>query len=746
MQPSTPIERDLVLVGGGHAHVQVIKKWMMAPVPGVGLTVVLDRAEAVYSGMVPGFVAGEFEAYDCTIDVVPLVRRAGGTALLSAATRIDPVARTVELEGRPPLRYDVASLDVGSTVRGLELPGVTRFALATRPIGRFVDRLGERVDALRARFEANPDGAPLRVVIVGAGAAGVEIACTLHARLGDLARRFDWALMSSDEAPMKGAKRSLERAVRRALDARGIRFVPHAKVTGVQRDSVSTERGEHPADLVIWAAGGGALPVCHESPLPLDDAGFVRVDRELRVEGSGTLFAVGDCASFTASPLPKAGVYAVRQGPVLADNLRATLEGRGLRPYRPQGDFLALLNLGAGRAIGSRNGITLEGRSMWRLKESIDRGFMKKFQVLDAEGQPSPDFGASAAMSDADEPMDCGGCAAKVGARPLEDALARLDAAPEDASVLLGLGRPDDAAAVKLPGGDVLLATVDGFRAFDGDAHLVARVAAQNALTDVYVKGGTPRHALALVTVERGSAERTRNRLDQVLSGLRRELDAAGVSLVGGHSTIGPELFVALTVTGTMPEGRAPLAIDRLRPGDRLVLTKPLGTGVLLAADMRGVVPGHVRAAATESMLRSTAKAASVALEHDVAAATDVSGFGLLGHLGEMLRASNVDAVIDPSVVPALPMARDLLARGIHSTAHESNTEARRSLAENDVAASPSLDLLLDPQTSGGLLVAVAPNDYTHLIEKLQAAGDIHACEIGHIERGAGLTHIASNV
>ncbi len=749
MQASTAPERDLLLIGGGHAHVQVIKKWMMQPVPGVALTVVLDRMEALYSGMVPGFVAGEFDATDCTIDLLPLVRRAGGSVVLSAATRIDPEARVVELADRAPITYDVASIDVGSTVRGRDLPGVTRFALATRPIGLFVERLDEEVNALRARFEASPDGAPLRVVVVGAGAAGVEIACTLHARLGDLARRFEWSLLSPDEGPMASSKPSLRRAVQRALDRRGIRFVPRSQVVEVRRDSVSTkrpgaassERLDHPADLVVWAAGGAALPVCTDSPLPHDDGGFVRVREDLRVEGYDTLFAVGDCAAFTPSPLPKAGVYAVRQGPVLSENLRATLEGRPLRPYRPQRDFLHLLNVGGGRAIAHRNGLSFESRSMWRLKEWIDRGFMAKFQALDAEGRPSTAFGAGGSMSDGDEPMDCGGCAAKVGARSLEDALAGMAKPPEDPSVLLGLGRPDDAAALQLPGGDVLLATVDGFRGFDPDPWLVARVAAQNALSDVYAKGGTPRHALALVTVERGAPARARRRLEQVLGALRHELDAAGVSLVGGHSTIGPELFVGLTITGTMPGEHSPLAIDRLRPGDQLVLTKPLGTGVVLAADMRGLAPGRVWQATIESMLRPNADAARLALEHDVAAATDVSGFGLLGHLGEMLQASGVDAVIDVDRVPALPGALDLLARGIRSTAHEANAEAARFTPTGSLADGPTTDLLLDPQTSGGLLVAVSTADAASYLDALHRAGDPHARIIGETKPGRGQVH-----
>ena len=166
------VSRDLVLVGAGHSHVQVLRRWMMRPVPGVQLTLVVDRPEAVYSGMVPGFVAGDYEAPELEIDAVPLARRAGARVILSPALRVDPLARIVEVEGRPPISWDVASLDVGSTVRGLDLPGVREHALATRPIRGLVDQL----DARLARLGPKP-----RILVVGGGAAGLELAFTRRA-------------------------------------------------------------------------------------------------------------------------------------------------------------------------------------------------------------------------------------------------------------------------------------------------------------------------------------------------------------------------------------------------------------------------------------------------------------------------------------------------------------------------------------------------------------------------------------
>jgi selenide,water dikinase len=730
-------QRELVLVGGGHAHVQVIRRWAMAPQPGVRLSVVLDRAEALYSGMVPGVVAGDYGVAECEIDVLPLARRAGARVILAAATEIDARAQRIALVARPALAYDVASLDVGSTVRGLELPGVRELALATRPIRDFVDRLeGALASAAAGRMRAR-SGAPaahrdsLRLLVVGAGAAGVELAFTLEARLRARGAPAEVALLTDARELLHGAPGALRRRARLEADARGIRVHAGARVARVEARAVVLESGEALAcDLAIWATGAAPIPLFAASALPKDGAGFVRVRDTLQVEGHDALFAAGDCAALTSAPwLPKAGVYAVREGPVLADNLRRVLCGEPLRRYRPQRDFLALLNLGERRALGAKWGVAFRGAHAWRAKDAIDRRFVRRFQVLGTDGMLAPGFPP---MPD-DASMECGGCAAKVSSRGLASVLAALPASPPDASVVLGLDARDDAAALRTPHGDVLLATVDGFRAFCDDAWLVGRVAALNAVSDVYAKGGTPRHALCWVSVPEGGAEAA---LGEVLAGVRRELDALGVSLVGGHSTLGRELVVGLAVLGELAEGAAPLTKAGLTPGDALVLTKPLGTGIVLAADMRGRARSVWVQAAHASMLRANANAAAVARGF-ARACTDVSGFGLAGHLGEMLAASGagIAAELEVAALPALAGARALLARGMRSSYAAEAAEAAPALLGGDAVTHA---LACDPQTSGGLLFAVDRAKVADALAALRAAGDTEAAAIGRVVAGAG--------
>lgn len=365
-------------MGGGHAHVQVLRGLARTPAAGVQLTVVLDRAEAVYSGMVPGLVAGDYRAGELEIDVARLARRAGARVLLHAATRVDPTARRIELDGAPPLAYGVASLDVGATLRGLELPGVRQHALATRPIGDLVARFDARLAAVSA---ARP-GARLEVAIVGGGVAGVELACCLEARLRAAGRRAALTLFEASGAPT--LPRGLARRALRELAARGIALRSGARAARVEPRGLWLGAERVDADLVLWATGAAPWPWLAASPLAADARGFARVRPTLQLVGHDDLLAAGDCAALEGAEwVPKAGVYAVRQGPVLEANLRARLRGDRLRPYRPQRDFLALLNLGERRALGAKWGIALQGRSVWRLKNRIDRSFVERFRELD---------------------------------------------------------------------------------------------------------------------------------------------------------------------------------------------------------------------------------------------------------------------------------------------------------------------------------------------------------------------------
>ncbi|MED5372376.1 MAG: selenide, water dikinase SelD [Myxococcota bacterium] len=719
-----PRPKRLVLVGAGHAHIQLLRMHLMEPFGepfGLEITLVVDRPVAVYSGMVPGVVAGQYRPDQVELDAWPLARLGGVRIVVAAATRIDPERKQVHCSGRPPLDYDLCSVDIGSTVRGLELPGVAEHCVPTRPINRFVERLEADLPGL---------GPAPQVVVVGAGAAGIELAFCMHARLVSAGKTPRIQLLDKHTQLLAGKSERLRKLVLAGAKERGIEVIQDAAVAQVVDQGVRLHDDRFlPSEMTLWVTGAKAHPLAQDSGLPTQD-GYLEVHETLQVVGHPELFAAGDCCHMVDHPwVPKAGVYAVRAGPVLAFNLRAALEGRPLRPYRPQRDFLALLNLGDGSAIGHKWGQAFQGDWVFKWKDRIDLAFMDKFRVLDPQGQPDPAF-LRGMPPMAEEEMVCGGCAAKVAPDHLSGALSELEPV-SDGEVILGLDAADDAAALQRPT-EVMVQSVDVFTAFVDEPFVVGQVAASNALSDLHATGVQPRVALALVTLPTDSDHV--GTLRQVMAGVRQHLDAEGCTLMGGHTTVGEKLTVGLSVTGFAPDGAALWRNAELSPGDQLILTRPLGTGVLFHADMAGQVSGPDALEALRWMTRGNGPAARAIRALGPSGVTDVTGFGLAGHLIEMLRPKDLHASVSSQALPVLPGVLRLLAQGVRSSFHHQNRTPFLKVIQAQVGG-PPLELLFDPQTAGGLLISAAPDRVAHLLEALHAAGDQHACVIGEVTR-----------
>ena len=480
---AAPIRHDLVLVGGGHAHIQVPQALghgahpRRAPHPRGGPA---GRRLLRHGARLRGrpVLAGR-----------PRDRRASARPACGSA---------LHHRRRPPV--SIPARGASSWTAGRRSPTTPcpstwarRWPGSSCPASASMRSRRARSASSSAAWTSSwpPRAArdAARLVVAGAGAGGVEVAFALAARLRpERGGRVEVLLLESGPRVLPGYAASAAARVQAAALARGIVIRTGARVTRVETGAVHLDGGERlPADAVVWVAGAAALPIFQGSGLETDEGGFVRIRPTLQCVGHDDVFAVGDCAAWTAGPgLAKAGVYAVRQGPVLAHNLMARIGGARLRPYRPQRDFLSLLNLGDGGAIGTKWGVSVQGSALFALKDWIDRRFVRRFQVLDRDGAITPDF-AAATMPGGD--MLCGGCAAKVGESSLTRALERLGV-PSHPAVVLGLAQPDDAAAVETERGEIVAATVDSFRAFADDPYLVGRVAAVNAVSDLWAKGG----------------------------------------------------------------------------------------------------------------------------------------------------------------------------------------------------------------------------------------------------------------
>lgn len=727
MNRDTNIRTDIVLLGGGHAHVYVLKAFAMRPEPGVRLTLVTRDLETPYSGMLPGVVAGLYAEDEAHIDLVRLASVTGTRLIHAEAIGIDRQAKRVLLAGRPPLAYDLLSIDVGITPELEHIAGAAEHGIAVKPIGSFLAKFA----ALRERCRA-PDG-PRRIVAIGGGAGGVELLLSVRTHLladaratGRDAMGFSFALVTGAEIlPTHNAR--VGKSFRRALMARGMELYEHTPARAVIADAVELETGQSlPADAMLVTTGAAPPAWFRETGLALDKSGFIAVGPTLQALNDPDVFGAGDCVTLTETPREKAGVFAVRAGRPLARNLRRRARGEALRDWRPQRRHLALISVGERYAIASRGWLKMEGAWVWAWKDWIDRRWMRMYQDSAAMLARMPKVQPVASTV---EEMRCGGCAAKVGPEPLSRALARL-APPLVDGVVVGLNAPDDAAVTAPPPSGYLVQTVDFFRAFITDPFVFGEIAANHALNDIFAMGAVPRHALATAVVPMGPAAKAEEILFQLLSGARDCLDREGVALVGGHSSEGAELALGFSITGDAQPDQI-VRKGGLTKGDALILTRPLGTGILFAAAMRGRARAGSIAAAIAEMRRSNRQAAEILRRHGVTAMTDVTGFGLIGHLGEMLTASKVGVEIDLSAIPTYDGTLELAQAGLASTLLPENLVMLR-LLHGDID-DPTKAVLFDPQTSGGLLAGIPAERSADCVAQLRSAGYKHATSIGSI-------------
>ncbi|MBB3166846.1 selenide, water dikinase SelD [Simiduia aestuariiviva] len=719
-----PQLQDLVLLGGGHAHALLIAQWCMAPVAGVRLTLISPDALTPYSGMLPGLVAGHYSVDDTHIDLDRLCATAGFRFIRARATGLDLAAQQVLLADRPPLGFDLLSVNIGATP-SLTVPGAHTYATPVKPISQFYPRW----QAIKAQLALHPEA---RIGLVGGGAATVELACAMRAQ----APKAHIAIYLEDHLPLTGYSQHFRARAHAELNRRRIDVHGNCRITQVDADQVRTDTRAFAVDHLFWCTQAAGPEWLQTTGLRLDAQGFILVNDRLQSVSHPRVFAAGDIASLLGQTRPKAGVFAVRQAPVLTHNLRALLLAQPLRRYRAQRAFLSLLSLGDGVALGTRAGgwlPTLAGRWVWRWKDRIDRRFMAMFTHL-VPRQMAPGTAPNDALWGDQTPppsaaaMRCGGCGAKVGAKVLAQVVHQLDTI-ERAEVRIGLNDPDDAAVLQWPTEAVLVQSVDQFRALVDDPFVQGQLAALHALSDVFAMRAEPHSAQALVTLPYAREALQVRDLTQLMAGALQVLNGAHCQLTGGHTSEGAELSMGFAVNGL---ARGPLLTKAgLCVGDHLILTKPLGTGCLFAARAQRATKGRWVHKALVHMLQSNGPAAELLARHGARACTDVTGFGLVGHLSEMLRASHLSARLQLNRLPALDGALACLAKGYVSSLQTQNLQARAAVkSASQWESDPRFALLFDPQTSGGLLAGVPANQVAPLLVALTAAG-LQGVDIG---------------
>ncbi len=720
---SQPELQHLILLGGGHAQVTVLKDLAMRPIPGLRVTLISRDIMTPYSGMLPGFMEGHYDADEITIDLSHLARHAGVRFIHGEVKSMDTRTRTVTLEGRPPLYFDLLSINIGSSPDPASVTGAEQHSTPIKPISTLI----ERFDAIIKRSEGQ------HIAIIGGGAAGVEVALALKYRM----REIDGTKISIIHRGERLVPEYPESAARRLnaiCQSRGISVHCGHAVKAVAADHLLlADDSRFPVDHALLITAGRAPSWLAETGLRLDSDGFISVNEHLQSTSHDFIFASGDIAGLGFAPRPKAGVFAVRAGDPLSENLRRKLLGKPLRLWKPQRKYLALIGLGGRRALPVRG-----ARSMppswfaWKLKEWIDRKFMRKYTEL-AEMEPPLPSPLAAQINAEDDPalakMRCLGCGGKAGHGTLHDAL-------EEATRLTKAYFPNaaplnpltsDSSTTEVGGGKVVQ-SVDALSAIVDDPFFLGIITVRHALSDLFASNARPLSAHALITLPPAVIQLQQDDISQLMTGAMLALQTEGAVLAGGHTSEGDSMQLGFSVTGVRENGEAMPP----REGDVLILTKPLGVGIIMAAHGQGerAASGLLRARAIDTMLQSNGRAARIIARHGTFSMTDVSGFGLIRHTLSLLSRGEdaLSATIRHNSLPVLPGVDALIDRGIQSSLAALNRKSAPPIMEIDVPQT----IYHDPQTGGGLLAAVPPSLADAVLSEVKAAG-IPAAAIGVI-------------
>ncbi len=717
---TSPIVSDLVLLGGGHANIQVLKMLSMKPIGGLRITLISDQTHSPYSGMIPGHLAGYYSYEDCHFDLRRICEELGQRFIKAKIIGIDPQRKKIQLENRAEVGYDCASINVGIAPKCIasSSPEAAIKLIPLKPISKFIAHW----DQLIADLTAYKGSVALQLAVVGAGAAGVEISIILKMLIDQNNWNADLCLIHRHEYLVSAKDLIAQRTLSKTLKELGIKILQNTDVLAEQENGLVLKDDEgriHIQDFyrILMATQASAPPWLKQSGLPVNPDGFVRVTGKLLVENETGLFAGGDCIHFSPAPLKKAGVYAVRQGRVLEYNIRAFFNGQcALKTFYPKKNVLSLIAIGDHKALVHQDSASLLRwlwpSLLWTVKDGIDRRFMQRFQARTFSMKPKyfnkvmPTPQTTLVPEDW-ESNTCGGCGSKLAASTLALSLNKLNI-PKDDTVLLGVDAGEDCALTRFSEHSLCLQSIDQFRAFISDPYLLGQIATQHALSDVYAMGGDAKTAQVGLTLVAANNKIQQEDVFQVMSGVLDILTKSAASLVGGHTGEGAELAISIAVQGEVAPERV-LRKQLTQAGNCLILTKPIGTGVVFAANMLAQANGRLVDEVLSSMLQSNKIAMEVIKSFAVSGCTDITGFGLLGHAFEMLGKNNDHALgikINYKSIPLFDGVGELFEKGYFASLASKNHASLSSVLSADVSVQ-NFPALFDPQTSGGLLFSV---------------------------------------
>ncbi|MEL4897299.1 selenide, water dikinase SelD [Crocosphaera sp. Alani8] len=742
----TQLTNNLVLIGGGHSHAIVLKLWAMNPIPGVRLTLITDRTYTPYSGMLPGQIAGFYDFEETHIDLRCLCQFAGANFYLDRVINLDLEHKQILCEEHPPITFDYLSIDIGSVPQKSSILEAENHAIPAKPVNQFLTAWEKIKETIK-----NAPEKPYSLTIIGGGAGGVELAFNTRTYLNNIiddTNNLTINLIHKGDSLLTGHNQWVSQRVRSLLLKNGTNLYLKENVKEIIANfpyhyTVSCDsRTQINSNWVFLVTQAYAPQWIKKTGISTDKEGFILVNNYLQSVSHANIFATGDIATMEDYSRPKAGVFAVRQGEPLFNNLQSIILGNKLKSYHPQSFYLSLIGTGNKKAIASWGNFGLEAGWLWTWKDYIDRKFMDRFKNFsNIESNHKKNLFPSSLniknnkkeqQLNNNKFMPCNGCGSKVGGSILTKTLKRLKI-NQNPEIIIGLNSPDDATIVDISKQELLVQTIDYLPSFISDPFILGQITANHCLSDLWAMGAKAHSVSTVVILPYGVDYILEEILYQLLQGCLKILDEHEIYLTGGHTLEGEKLGLGLACNGFILPNQI-LRKSGMQTDDKLILTKPLGTGTLLAAEMRYETKGNWIDNAIQSMLISNKKASEIILKFQASACTDITGFGLIGHLREMMEASQVSTELNIDKIPILSGAIETNKQKIQSSLYPENIKNEIYLtSRQNLKNHPKYSLLFDPQTSGGLLASVPEKNADRCLQELIQAGYTKSQIIGKV-------------
>ena len=673
-------------MGGGHANVQVLRKLCMNEYKGLHIILINDNYSSIYSGMTPGYIQGSYSLSDISIDLQRLCFNAGATFIIDQVYKLDKNNKTIYLKNHPTLYYDILSINTGSVsnIQSIEINN-DKNCISVKPISNLVKKLN-KIDSVIKKSSQK------KINIVGGGVAAFEISFALHNRYkGNISVNIVSNTLLAEKNLNKGSYRTLLKIAER----KKIKIIS-ANVLSASKSMLRLSNNHTLVGDIILFASGASLPEwLKKSNLKLIDE-FIGVNNFLQTLSDKNIFVTGDAANIQGFRRSKSGVMAVRQGEILAKNILLYLENRSLKNFKPQNNWLYLIGTFKNSALLNYYSLCFEGKLLWNLKKNIDQNFIKKFSFPEKTLMNKKKY-LLKDSKDRNE-MFCQGCGSKVSKKSLIGYLKKNKINKE----------LTDSTLIKI-NQKYILQTIDHiklFQSFDPyDFGIISYLHSQN---DILASGGSVKSLSISVGVPFSEEKIEKFYLESFMEGIKSEALKDKSIIAAGHSYQTEEPSITITMNGKVNYKSIKSSAKK---NDLIYLSKPLGTGYLLSAYFKNssLIDIQDFELLNKYLKKSNKNAAEIALKFKCKSMTDISGFGLASHLGDICKSSNLSAKI--SLNDKILINRKLkLLNSYKSTGFENNYISASETLKIDKNHS-LINILFDPQTNGPLLMVINEKD-----------------------------------